>query len=368
MRRFGIDRSRCWGDELTILPRTLPLAACALLVAAAGLLAPTVARADTASITVVDPSGNPEPGQDLANTFTVAGTATAPRFVFVLFRPAGGAPCAPTAATDTGQQATNLVPYSTAVDGAFSIQRAGVWTQPAGTYTFCMWISSTSFGGTIGTVFSQNITFRQPRGSVALRVSSPHPYPGQTITLSFVGSSEAQREVFAAYRPAGGAPCSPTYASDSGTGLIGGNLVNGSFTVLGSPMTFKRGRYQVCMWLAGSSGDQSPIGGQQTAVFDVRSLATALAAKLTSRRGQRIRVSGKVTSPFGLPAGTCLLQRAAGSSWKTVGSAPAHADGSCAFTRRVAVTGRFNFRVVFRPGSEQWGPSRTAPKALRVRK
>jgi hypothetical protein len=75
--------------------------------------------------------------------------------------------------------------------------------------------------------------------------------------------------VYAAIRPAGGAPCAPTPRTDSGEQLIGGQEVNGSFSVQATTTESKAGTYLICLWLAASSETTPAVAGPQPVLFTV---------------------------------------------------------------------------------------------------
>jgi hypothetical protein len=87
------------------------------------------------------------------------------------------------------------------------------------------------------------------------------------------GSSEAPSRVYATIRSAGGAGCAPTYQADTGQNLINGQSVNGSFSILATTTQTQVGTYLICLWLASSPNDTSPIAGPQPETFTVASPA-----------------------------------------------------------------------------------------------
>src|SRR4051794_11009643 len=89
------------------------------LAAVIALVVPAAAQADSASISVTGTDGRSDPAADVARTFTVSGNTASPRNLYVSYRPAGGAACAPSASTDTGRDFW----YGDDVNGDFSISR-----------------------------------------------------------------------------------------------------------------------------------------------------------------------------------------------------------------------------------------------------
>ena len=118
------------------------------------------------------------------------------------------------------------------------------------------------------TPISQTITFRSPTGTITGSLTPATPAPGQQTTLTATGTSEAPEQVFAAVDPAGHT-CAPTYGSDSGNGVIDDDEVNGAFSATGTFSEDTAGQYVMCLWLADSSSDASPIAGPQALPFTV---------------------------------------------------------------------------------------------------
>jgi len=131
------------------------------------------AFADSASIAVTNTAGESDPAAGLPRVFTVSGATAAPEQVFLKTRAVGGAPCAPSAGSDTGARVEEGFPrlaWETEVNGAFSISKVITWGSP-GPALFCIWIASNS--DSITTPISQVITFRSPSGTIAATISPP---------------------------------------------------------------------------------------------------------------------------------------------------------------------------------------------------
>ncbi len=227
------------------------------------------AFADSASISVTTTSGQSDPAAGVPRIFTVSGVASVPERVFVKWRAPGGAPCAPTAQSDTGSTIEYFDwAYGEEVNGDFSFQKVFTWEQ-TGPQVFCIWLASND--STIATPITQVITFRAPNGTITATVNPLTPAPAQQATITVTGSSEAPEKVYAKIRPAGGAPCAQTYEADTGSNLIEGDDVNGSFSEQAQTTQSKAGTYLICLWLAGSANDTSPIAGPQPETFTVAS-------------------------------------------------------------------------------------------------
>lgn len=242
---------------------------CALACAAlAGLGAPSVVFADDATITVTTTSGQSDPAAGLPRIFTLSGNSAAPEEVFVKYRAPGGAPCAPNAASDTGQPIEEYpnVWWGYGVNGDFSFPTVFTWPNP-GTTMFCIWIAGNAEA--ITTPITQMITFRAPGGTINATVSPPSPLPGQEATITLTGVSEAPEEVFASVKPAGATSCAPTFEADSGQSVIDGDNVNGSYSVQNTYTQDSAGTYELCAWLASSASATPAIAGPQPVTFVV---------------------------------------------------------------------------------------------------
>ncbi len=249
--------------------RTLGLALLGAVLVA--LTAASSAQADSASITFTDAAGNSDPAVGIGRTYTVTGNSAVSKRVYLKVRPAGGAPCAPSASSDAanGQYYGTFSGddfYGTSVNGNFTLRKTGTWDTP-GSFLFCTWLASTSSDPVAP--FSQVVTFRSPTGSISATVAPISPQAGQPATITIAGSSEAPKSVYSKIRSAGGAPCAPSASADSGSALIYGTDVNGAFSLTTTTTRDTAGSYLICMWLADSSSDGSPVAGPQPATFTV---------------------------------------------------------------------------------------------------
>lgn len=233
---------------------------------AAGLLAiPAAAQADSATLQVLDSAGKSDPVADVGRTFKTSGNSAAPREVYVKYRPAGGAACTPSADTDSGRTDSAL-PYGVDVNGDFTVTRTGTWDTP-GSVQFCIWIADTATQSV--TPISQVITFRAPAGAVSATVTPIDAPPGQVLTATITGTTEAPKELYAAYRAAGGAACATSYSTDSGRGVVNGRDINGGFSETTTFTPDAAGDYILCLWVADSGSDSAPTAGPQAIPFRV---------------------------------------------------------------------------------------------------
>lgn len=229
------------------------------------------AWANTASIKFVDAAGKEDPAAYVGRTLVLTGNApTANTGVYIKFRAPGGAPCGPSANSDSGDSLSfGNRGYDPAgrFNGNFDVRVSGIWDAP-GTFVFCIWMTTGS-GSTTSTPITQNITFRGSTGSVSAAVAPPSVPLGQDVAATLSGSTEAPARVYASYRAAGGAPCAGTASADTGSQLnVSGTTVNGSFNIPATIDSPDAGNYQLCVWLARSSSD-APIAGPQPTTFSV---------------------------------------------------------------------------------------------------
>jgi hypothetical protein len=241
-------------------------AALAGLVAAGALLAGAApALADTAALSVTASDGSVDPVAYIPRVITVSGTATASTRLFVKHRAAGGAPCAPSAFTDSGTFVDGSF-YNVPVSGPFSFQQILTWRTP-GTWMVCFWLANTETS--LATPISQAITVRTPAGSIGASVLPNPPRAGDLAQVTVAGVSEAPRRVYAKLRPADGTACAPTFDLDPGGGMIAGWSVDGPFSIKANINNPTFGQYMVCMWLAGDSDDTLPVAGPVAQAFSV---------------------------------------------------------------------------------------------------
>jgi len=231
------------------------LALAAVIWMIAGLALVDDARANSASITVTTSIGLSDPAAGVPRVFTLRGISDRPGRVYVSYRGPGGASCAPSASSDSGRSVGSF--YGASVNGAFSFSEARSWTSP-GPVVFCIWLARSE--SAIAVPIAQTIVFRPPAGSISALVNPLTPAVNEATAISVSGQSEAPARVYAKIRIDG--PCASSFDADSGRVLLSGDPVNGSFLLLASTMQANAGAYALCLWLALSSGDSTPIAAQ----------------------------------------------------------------------------------------------------------
>ena len=244
-----------------------------------------VAVADSASLRVTTTGGQSDPAADVARVFSVSGNVASPTRLYVTHRPTGGAACAPSAATDTGDADFW---YGDDVEGDFSLSEAYTWRDGPGSFQFCIWLADGS--SEVVTPITQVVTFRSPSGTISATLDPVRPRPGQTTTVTVVGASEAPKGVYTTVRRAGGSSCGPTYDSDSYSSetIFSGEDVNGAFSLSQTMTQQDAGDYMLCLWLAESGSDTRPAAGPQPIPFTVAAPPRPACVVPRIRRGTKL--------------------------------------------------------------------------------
>jgi hypothetical protein len=241
-----------------------------LVLLLATLACAATARADTATLSFTDAAGQSDPVAHVGRTMTLTGNTAVGKRVYLRWRAPGGAPCAPSASSDSGTASPNgywdgPTINDASVNGNFEFKKTGQWGT-AGTFQFCIWLADGESTST--TPITQIITFRAAAGTVSATVNPIGVQTGQAATVTVAGSSESATNLYAKVRAAGGAPCAASPGADSGSSLIDDRDVNGAFSVQATTTQSTAGTYLVCVWLADSSSS-TPIAGPQPATFTV---------------------------------------------------------------------------------------------------
>lgn len=240
------------------LRRTQPRMGLAL-VAVIGILAALAfadqARAATASISVTTSAGLSDPASGVPRVFTLRGTTDRPGRIYVSYRGTGGAGCAPTASSDSGRSVGSF--YGASVDGAFSFSETRTWSPP-GAFVFCIWLARSE--SAISVPIAQTMVFRPPVGTISAIVSPLTPAVNESFGILVGGQSEAPARAYARIRQGGG--CASSFDADTGKIVLAGDPVNGSFGLQATTKQSSAGAYALCLWLALSGADASPIAAQ----------------------------------------------------------------------------------------------------------
>jgi hypothetical protein len=325
-----------------------------------------LAHADTATFTVVDTAGNSDPVVAIVRTTRISGENDGPRRLWIRYRPADGSPCAATPASDGGAPLGLYGQY---------LFQAGTFTEDLnqgylpeyhvpGPYLFCTWFTATDHDDSApARPLSQVIVFRPLGGSSSVTATPTSSADGAPTALTLTGSSDIQVYVRATYRPAGGAPCAPTSATDTGTRFIDSLTGGEGPFVYAATIPFTTGTWMICTWLdhyeggtfSGPQATQITVGAPRATpptqpVPAPTRVATRIRAVLPARAHHlRLSISARVTSTRSA-RGTCALEVERGSTWHPLTGHALKADGTCAFIAAVAA-GRRRYRVEFRPAT-----------------
>ncbi len=234
---------------------TLRIALAGAIWIVAGLAGAPAAPASTAAITVTNSTGLSDPAAEVPRVFTLSGRSDGPGRVYVAFRGPGGGGCAPSASSDSGQRVGSY--YGSSVNRSFSLSETRTWSTP-GTFVFCIWIASSESAITVP--ISQTLTFRSAVGSIAAVLDPITPRLDQPTVITVYGQTEAPARVFAKIRPAG-VPCMTSFDADTGRALLSGTPVDGAFSLQATTAQATAGPRQLCLWLATSGDDPTPIAG-----------------------------------------------------------------------------------------------------------
>jgi hypothetical protein len=238
--------------------RTMRIALASAVWIVAGLACASAAPASNAGIAVTNSAGLSDPAADVPRVFTISGKADRPGKVYVAYRAPGGGGCAPSAGSDSGQRVGSY--YGASVNRSFSLSETRTWSS-AGTFVFCIWIASSESAITVP--MTQTLTFRSPVGSIAAVLDPITPRFGEPASITVYGQSEAPARVFVKIRTAGGA-CATSFEADVGKALLSGTSIDGAFSLQATTTQATAGPRQLCLWLATSGEDPTPIAGPVT--------------------------------------------------------------------------------------------------------
>jgi hypothetical protein len=323
-----------------------------------------VAHADAVTFTVVDATGNSDPVVTIARTTRISGETDGPRRIWIRDRPADGSPCAATPASDPGA-ALGLYGQYFSQPGTFTDDFVQGDYHVPGPYLFCTWFTATDQDDSAAVPpLSQVIVFRALSGSSTVTATPTSSADGAPTALTLTGSSDIQVYVRATYRPAGGAPCAATSATDTGTGFIDSLTGGEGPFAYAATIPFSTGTWLICTWLdhydggtfSGPQATQITVGTPPAtpmaprAVPKAMRVATQIRAVLPARAHHlRLSVSAHVTATRSA-RGACALEVERGSTWHAIKAHAVTARGTCAFTAPVA-EGRRRYRVEFRPAT-----------------
>jgi hypothetical protein len=299
------------------LPRVAAAVAVAVLTLL--LLAAGRAEADSIMIQALDPAGRNDFVSEVPRSFVVSGVSAGPASIFIKYRSPGPTPCAASAAADSGEwwdrgrRAIGLVygeagldnpSVGTPVNGAFSFTDVYA-SELRGPQMLCTWIAASA--SSVASPVSQIVHFRPSGGTITVTLDTASPRPGAPLSMTVGGASEAPKEVFASYRPAG-TPCAASFNADDGTSLLLGTSVNGAFSIDSELSVREAGHYVLCAWLAGWGGDAEPAAGPYALPFTVAAAS-------------RPQSSACVTARAGWHRARRRVARMESARWRVIGRA-----------------------------------------------
>lgn len=204
-----------------------------LYVSALVALSPAAAQA-AVGVTI-----SADPLEDRAVTFV--GTGDLPdKKLYAKLRPAG-APCGPAYKAETGMELFFADPL-----GTQAVKTIG---EP-GAYVICAYLQDWSSDAAAASAATVALTVRANRAAIAIGVP-PAANPGAGVPVTFVGSTEVGRQLYAKTKPAGAGACGQSRAADPSTDTIAGGLpASAAFAIPRLTGAFNSpGRYLVCAWL-----------------------------------------------------------------------------------------------------------------------
>ena len=358
------------------------LAVAALVIVTTIGHSPASARADSVTLTFVDPDGNVDPTAQVARTMIVTTNLAAVSDIYVKYRPAGGAACSAIPHDDPGEEMAVLYATTIPFAGPFSFGDGFIFPA-SGLEMLCIWLGSASApSDTVPLTPIVQMVAVRPASATVSATAAPASEPATpATTVTVAGASDFPILVRATYRPTGGPPCAPTYAADPGTTFVDAKtLTSGRFT-FAETIPFTGGTWMVCSWLETdatppygitpnatftgpstttftASGPAAPVLAPATPVplpatgTPAAKVATSIHSTIPhTSRHLRLAVSSRVTSSK-QPAGTCWLEVLQAGRWKTPGAhAKVTGKGTCLVSARFGSAGRKRVRIEFRPAA-----------------
>ena len=230
------------------------------------------------------------------------------------------------------------------VEGPTTLSQIETFAAP-GQYLICGWLRNSNYD--VLATLSEVVGVRAPIGSLVVTAPVLAPF-NRSFVLGYSGQTEVKRYVYSTIRPAGGAPCAPTYASDPGSGLVSGNVADGAFNVPVETTLTTRGTFLICSWLAASRGDLAPLAVAQTTITNVPPVVPSPAPVVSS-----VKVTGrKLRTTVGLSKGGRIVVKLIGKG-RRIGIGAVNASGPrtivITYTRpRSVVKGRYVLEFTFR--------------------
>lgn len=127
----------------------------------------------------------------------------------------------------------------------------------------------------------------------------PDPASDLPRVLTVSGTVGAAQRIYVAYRATGGAPCAPSYDTDTGRGLFSGENANGAFSFKTTYTFPSSGTFMFCIWIASSSGAAVTPITQTITLRAPTGTITATFSPVTPRPGKNftVTVTGSSEAP-----------------------------------------------------------------------
>jgi hypothetical protein len=177
--------------------------------------------------------------------------------VFAYIRPAGGAPCAATASTESNSQ--NVVSGSAPV-GPYTFSATHTEQAP-GDFLLCGYLGTFT---TTAVATSKVITIRPNRATLTV-AGPPTALPDQPFVLTFQGATEVARTLYGTIKPAGGTGCGSSSSTDVGSVATLSGALQGAYTIPKS-QSLHAGNYLVCAWVQETFTDLTPDAATTTTI------------------------------------------------------------------------------------------------------
>ncbi len=202
-------------------------------------LSPAVAQA-AVGVTI-----GPDPLEDRAITFVGTGDVAGTK-LYAKVRPAG-VPCAPVYKGETGTDVFFADPIGT--------QSIKTIDDP-GTYVICAYLQQFSGDNSAASAATVPLNVRPNNATIAIAVPRV-ANPGAGIPVTFAGTTEIGRELYAKTKPAGAGACGQSRGADPSTDTIASGLpASAAFATPRLAGPFRSpGQYLVCAWIQEGFGD-----------------------------------------------------------------------------------------------------------------
>jgi hypothetical protein len=250
------------------------LTAVALLIATLATFAVTARAAEAATLTATDGTATPE--QNMAVSFTFAGTADVGTnsTLDAVARPASGAACGTSFEVDQADAASSDVFVASLDVPAGPYTHTNAFTPTAaGDWIVCAWLEQTTAGTTtVAATSSTPVTARGPQVA-QLTVTPPTTITAnQAFTVQYTTQTDQPLALYSVIHRTNVA-CGQSFEADRSTTpdaavVVNGVSVDGGPVSTPGPITSVAGTFQLCTWLE-VAGNQGVASGPVATPFTV---------------------------------------------------------------------------------------------------